>query len=1136
MCVCALGSVVRAQSGEIHGTVVDSQGAVIPGAKVEARDEEKSLVSRETLSGDDGSFQLLPLQPGKYTVRVELTGFKILERKGLVLDLNQKMNLGLLQLQIGEFSETVKVVETEVPLVETSTAQKSFVVTSDQITELSLNGREFSSLIKTLPGVSSSGQFDFQLTFNSTDNFNVNGTRGSMNNVYLDGAINTDVGANDGQYTQINLDAVGEFKLQHSTFNAEYGRNPGILISANTKSGGSSFHGSIYEFFRNEALDARRPFDQTRLKLRLNQFGANLGGPLLVPHFSNRENKRLFFFFSYEGTRGVEPNGPSFVDIPHPDLLNGDFRRLLRTGNIAGTSFRVGTVFQPGTITRDANGNITGGVPFPDNIVPQTLWNRNAAGFLKVLTAIDRSKGTQPPGLNPELLRVPIGDSHTLDKNQKVARIDWHVSPDTNFFFRWIDDSQNETRGLGIFTSTPYPVYPMFREKPGASWSWNLVNIVSPTLNNEFIFAYNHLTQLVDVKAGTDPATYDRDKLGFTFKEIFPNSNVRKKFPRFNCALGSCNFSGFASDWLSEGKTFAWTDNLTKTVRAHTFKAGVFFNMNDNGQQPAWNDAGNFDFSSNRDNGNDSNNGLANLLLGNYTSYSQANGVFYGAFRFFGTEFYAQDSWKINRRLMLEYGARYVYLGPTYTRGKYLMSYFDPDRYDPSKAVKIQTTRGFTQGSIIPGSGDPFNGMVEEGKGLPLGGVEHKMNQVSPRFGFAYAPFGNNKTSIRGGFGTFFERIRQNVNSFDGLGNPPLAYTPILFAGSLDTLSPELVSSGTRFPVSLRAINKEGEIPTIYSWSLGVQQELPGKTAIDVAYVGNVGRHLQYGRNINHLPVGSTIGPGNILAQNNSVANAVRPYKGYTDILITEFGGNSSYHALQARMSRRFSRNFTFNGNYTWSKTLDEVDSDGTTIGYFLDRRREWGPAGFDRTHILNIDYVYHLPKAGSRWLNNGAGRTLLDGWELTGITRFQSGLPLTVTSSGNPGTLGGGVRADYRGGPIYPKHKTRTEYFNPLAFGRPADGSLGNTGRGFLRAPGIHNWNVSLFKNTRINERVKTQFRFETFNLFNHPQWFGINTGLSGNVQPGQQVTEATRGTTGQANSAARDPRNIQFAFKIMF
>ncbi|HEY3128014.1 MAG TPA: carboxypeptidase regulatory-like domain-containing protein, partial [Acidobacteriota bacterium] len=245
-----------AQSGEIQGTVADSQGAVIPGAKVEAIDENKKLLVREGLSGDDGTFHLLSLQPGRYTVRVELTGFKILERKGLVLDPNQKMDLGSLQLQIGEVSETVKVVETQVPLVETGTAQKSYVVTSNQITELSLNGRDFASLIKTLPGVSSNAQRDFQLSFNSTDGFNVNGTRGSMNNVYLDGAINTDVGANDGQYTQLSLEAVGEFKLQHSTFNAEYGRNPGILIAANTRSGGSDFHGTVYEFFRNEALDA----------------------------------------------------------------------------------------------------------------------------------------------------------------------------------------------------------------------------------------------------------------------------------------------------------------------------------------------------------------------------------------------------------------------------------------------------------------------------------------------------------------------------------------------------------------------------------------------------------------------------------------------------------------------------------------------------------------------------------------------------------------------------------------------------------------------------------------------------------------------------------------------------------------
>src|SRR5262245_11658641 len=1120
-------SSVFGQSGTIRGVVVDAQGGVIGNTKVMAFDEAKQLVVHETTSSEDGSFQLQPLQRGTYTVKAENSGFKALERKGLVLDPYQVMNLGRITLELGEITQSVTV-EAQVPLVETSSALKSFTIDSQQVRELSLNGRDFQSLIRTLPGVVSNDRSDFRLAFNNTDAFNVNGLRGSANNVYLDGSINTDVGANDGQYTQISLDAVGEFKVQTSAFNAEYGRNPGVLLSITTRSGGREFHGTAYEFLRNNAMDARQPFDTTGTtpKLRFNQFGANLGGPIL--------KRGLFFFFNYEGTRATRPGtGNNFRDLPHPDLLNGDFRRFLRGTPIAtAPQFDIGTVFRPGTITRNAGGQITGGVPYPDNIIPRAEWSRNAPAFLKILSAFDRSGG-QPVANSPQLVRVPFLDSYKFDKNAKVLRIDWAPSARTNLFFRWADDSQREDQTQGIFASTPYPVFPQYRKKPGSSWSGNLVNVISPSTTNEFIFTYNHLTQVVDVTETADTSLYDRDKLGFTFKELYPAVNVRNKFPRFNCGVGDCAFGGFASGWLSEGKTYAWTDNFTRVLGSHTFKTGVFFNHNDNGQQPAWTDSINIDFSPNRENPNDSNNTLANLLLGNYTSITQTNGIFYGSFRFYGLEFYGQDTWKVNRKLTLEYGGRYVFLGPTYTLGKFLQPYFDPARYNSSKAVQIETASGLRNGSIIPNSGDPFNGIVIESYGIPKGFAKHRKNQVSPRFGFAYDPWGDGKTSIRGGFGNFFERIRQNVNSFDGLANPPLTYNPRLYGSNVDSLSPDLVSGGTRFPVALTAFDAEGLIPTIYTWSLGVQRELSGKTSIDLGYIGNTARHLQYRKDINQLPLGTTTNTP-ILQQANNTANAVRPFKGFTNINFTDFGANSNYHALQARLSRRFASNLAMNANYTWSKSISEVDNDSTAIGYYLDRGRERGPAGFDRRHVFTLDYIYQLPNVGSKWMNNAVGRKVFDGWQVSGITRFWSGTPLTITSNGDPGTLGGGVRADYLSGDFYPTKKSREEYFNPLVFARPLNGSLGTTGKGILYGPGINNWDISLFKNTKISERITTQLRLETFNTFNHTQWAGINTGISG-ANPGSQVTAATRGTSGQVNST-RDPRNIQIGLKIYF
>ena len=1138
-------------TGRIEGALFDVQGGAITGAKVTATDEAKQIVARETTTGVGGVFQLQPLLPGTYAVKIEGKGFKTVNRTNLVLDPNQIMNLGNLTMEIGETRETVSVTA-EAPTVETSTAQRGFVLTSRQVTENSLNGRDFQSLMRTLPGVVSNDTSDFRLAFNNTDSMNVNGMRGSNNNFYLDGSINTDVGANDGQYTQLSMDAVGEFREQTNVFNAEYGRNPGILLSATMKTGSRQFHGTAYEFLRNNAFDARKPFDTTGTvaKLRFNQFGGNFGGPIYLGRLSPRRDPKLFFFFNYEGTRASRPNNSTpYVDtIPASELM-GDLSKALRfnadgtpvtikdTTKAAGsagydTGYNVGTVFQPGSIIRNSANAVIGGTPFPNNIVPQSLWSKNAVAFLKVINMLDRSKGAPTPG-DPTLIRVPMQDTYIFSKNQKALRTDYQVNSKLTFFFHWVDDAQQESQGLGIFSGNSYPVMPEYRKKPGASWAWNMINVISPTLTNEFIFTYNHLTQVVDIRNDVSPDTYDRNKLGFTFQELYPNANARNRFPTFSCGTG-CTMSSFAPSWLSEGKTFAFTDNLTKVMGSHTIKTGVFLNRNNNGQQPSWTDTTNVNFGPSFLNLNDSNNTLANLLLGNYTSVSQTNGVFYGSFRFFGTEAFVQDSWKLSRRLTLEYGLRWAYLGPTNTYGKFLQNYFEPDQYDPAQAVRINTTVQ-PLGSIVPGSGSPYNGMVQEGSGgLPLGGVNHRHNNLGPRIGIAWDPFGDGKMSVRAGGGIFYERIRQNNIYFDGLGNPPLTYTPTLYSENIDNLSPALIAGGTRFPVSAVGIDRQGKIPTTYSWSVDVQRELSRVMTLDVGYVHNQALHLMYVRDLNQLPLGTTVFTP-VLTNANNQSNAIRPYKGYTSVNFTDFGATSNYNALQVRATRRFAQRLTANMSFVWSKAMDEVDTDTSSIGYYLDRRRDYAPAGFDRTRVFSADYVYLLPDFGTKLSRNLAARKLLDGWQVSGITRFWSGPPFSVTSNGNPGTLGGGVRADYIGGQIYPANQTRFSYFNPLVFARPADGTLGNMGRNTIRGPGINNWDISMFKNTKIGERVTTQLRFEFFNVFNHTQWAGVNAGFGNLPTAGAAATTATAGTTGQI-SGTRDPRNIQLGLKFMF
>jgi hypothetical protein len=398
-------------SGSIQGTVTDPAGAVIAGATVQAVDQGKGDVVRETKTGAEGLFVLQPLAPGTYSIVVRASGMKELRRNDLHLDPYQKLDVGTTATTLGSNTEHVTV-EATTPLVETATADHSSVIDSKEVTETLLNGRDFQSVMKTLPGVTSNNGSDFQLQFNNTDQMHVNGLRGSANNVFLDGAINTDVGANDGQYTQLSIDAVGEFKVETSNFAAEYGRNPGVLIAINTKSGTKQFHGGLYEFNREDGFGAT-PFGQTSTSfLRFNQYGGNLGGPIPMPHAKDK----MFFFFNYEGTRGLRPGNSQFnsqtisglgrgYTLPNPNILTGDFSSQFTGGTICDTpdathpvgpqgscpagqgqnpnGFLNGQIFVPTTITFNNAGQVYNGTPYLNNQIPTSAFSTQAPAWIK---------------------------------------------------------------------------------------------------------------------------------------------------------------------------------------------------------------------------------------------------------------------------------------------------------------------------------------------------------------------------------------------------------------------------------------------------------------------------------------------------------------------------------------------------------------------------------------------------------------------------------------------------------------------------------------------------------------------------------------------------------------------------------
>jgi hypothetical protein len=1194
------GSALHAQTGLITGTVVDPSGAAIPGAQIQIINQATGDLTRQTTSDGSGTFRALNVPAATYRVKVNAPGMQALDRSGVVLDQDQSLNLGQVALTLGQASQTVTV-STQQPLIDTATSNNSSVIDQRQVTEQPLNGRDFESLMTTLPGVVTNNNSQFRLVFNQTDDFYVNGMRGTANNFFLDGVINTDVGANDGEYTNLSIDAVGEFKTLTGNFNAEYGRSPGVMILVNTKSGGQQFHGTAYEFNRNTDYNANDWFSNhdglSRANLKFNQFGGNIGGYIPIPKVSPRSNKRAFFFFNYEGTRANRPNGSTYYTMPQPSMLgigtpNGeaDLAPVYRPGNMCdfnGTStctpihdtngnlVQNGQVFMPGTVKYDSVGEVLTGTPYAGNIIPASQFNSQYAAMIKYFTPGYRGSFNHPTynnGFGDEE-QINFQDTYVFYKNQYVGRVDFNIGPKANAFFRYVDDRQQESDGYGIFSGNSFPVLPQYRKKPGKSYAWSLVNVISPTLTNEATVGWLHLTQEVNIVQGTSPSLYNKTDVGFNFTDIYPATNVLNLAPNINTGDNYINISPFPSGWVSTGNTVVATDDVTKVLGNHVIKFGLFADLNENGQEGTWQENPAFNFGASNENPNNSNSGIGNTLLGNYTTVTQSNIFAYGHFHFFQYEGYAQDTWKATPRLTLDYGLRYEFIGPTYTVSPYHAYYFSPSHYNPTDAVAINTASNVpglppTQGSIIPGSGNPYNGMVQDGTpGFPKGGLNYRWNNFGPRLGFAYDVFGDGKTALRGGFGIFYERYEQNVFNFSSVSNPPTVYTPTIYGGNIGNLSSALVNGAPLTPSSgVLGTDQAGQIPTTYGYNLGLQRELPYNLVFDISYVGNTSRHQMYNQQLEQLPLGTTTNT-NILSTVNNVTNAILPYKGYSSIYFNRFGASSAYNALQVKMSRRFSSKLTINADYTWAKAidLDDVDNDQNAFPEYTNLKPFYAPAGFDRRNVFNFQYVYNLPlfKGENKLVQLTAG-----GWEFSGVTQFWSGTPClsgggtgdTTTdacdlfSSGNLGTGGGQqspaasagaqsfghIRPDYIGGPILTPHNHNEPagqfpmWFNPAAFASPANGSYGNFRRNSIYGPGVDNWNMSLFKNFNFTENTRIQLRFEAYNVFNHTQWGTINNGLSAPTA-GTPFSGANAGSSGQITST-RDPRLLQLGGKFYF
>ncbi len=1122
---------IRAQSQNVSGTVVDASGGIIPGAAIKIMDVAKGGTARQTSTDDSGRFQAIDIQPGKYLISVEKTGFKKAELQ-LTLDVNSKVDVGQIKLEVGNLTEVVSVTADTTALVTSNTMEKAFLVDRIQIAELPMNGRNWVSLMNTVPGMTSSARNDFDVNFNDVSQFHGLGGRGSQNNFYLDGSPNLDVGDNQSQYTQPSIDSIAEFRVLQSSFNAEYGRNEGMAVAVQTKSGAARFHGTAYEYLRNDALDAKCVLCNTLSpKLRYNQFGGNISGWVPIPKLSTRQNKKLFFFYNREMTRRVLPSS-AYADVPNAKIMSGDFSAFLTTTNMTyAPQFKTGTVFQPGSIKRDGSGNIIDGVPFANNVVPQSIWQPLSANMLKIYTGIP-GYATLPAAPNPGYARYFYNNPSRLWKNQDLLRVDYAISSKMNAFFRWVNDYQKEQNENGIWTGEPFPIQPQMRPKPGSSWSWNLVTTFTPTLAAETILSYNHQSQSLSI-VGDNPL--DRNKLGAAFTQLYPNANLTNSIPDVQASPIGWGLGN--PGWHNDGKDYAFTENVTFVKRSHVLKFGFSYTRDDKKQTATWPMTPSINFNGSSSMPLDTGSGLANLMLGNFQSLSQNNAAIYPYFRFLAYEAYAQDSWKVSKRLTVEYGIRFEHMVPTFTvtrggtpggEGTWKLYTVDLTKYNAGKRPVIDLNSGKLVGDPMTAL-SPLGLVCDPCSGVPRGFSPAK-NLFAPRIGFAYDVFGNGKMAIRSGFGVFHERLRQNNFNFGAGGGWPNASNASALYGNVANIDTSVTAGTPQItPPGLNVWPVDNTMPSIYSWYVGVQKELPGRFSLDVSYSGNHSIHLMDQRKVNAVAANTFVTNPNLSQSVNYKNDALRPYYGWGSLTAVETLSYSRYNAMMVRVSRRFANSVAVNFNYTRSKAMDIVDNDSDNIINPFNMRQNYALAGYDLPNVFTTDVIYDLPKV------KGGGalvKTVVNGWEVTGIFRAQSGQPISISSNGDTkGVDSGGQYADLVGDPYAGQNKQR--WINPAAFQRPLDGQYGSLRRNALRMPGIRNVDASLIKNLAVTETIKVALRCEVFNLFNHPQIWGINTGFSAD-NPGGTISSTNR-NFGQPNNW-REERILQLALRFSF
>jgi hypothetical protein len=1095
--ISAVSSLAQTTQGGMVGTIRDEKGAYIAGAKVTVTNPSTGL-QRETKTADNGIFRLLALPTGTYEIKAEAPGFAVSTNKSIEIGVDQVRNVDIV-MHVGARTETVEV-QSEAALTQTESSKVGEIIDNQKVEDLPLNGRDFAQLARLNPGVASSGGGGGQQGGEGgVSGYSSNGQRSTSNNFMVDGIDNNDYFG--GAAAQIpSIDSIQEFEVQTNTFSAEYGRNTGSVVNLVTKSGTNALHGSAYEFFRNDVLDARNFFNDSdfpKSALRLNQFGGTFGGPIV--------KNKTFYFLNYEG-----------------------FRRsagITRITNVPTAAERAGMFTdQNGTPITIAVNPVSAQL---FKLFPQPNLNSSFGNFI--------SSPLQTDSTDQFLVKVDhhIGVSDTLSARFSRTGID-------TFFPFTPGQSGTNVAGYGQSETGDNDLIAV-----------SYTRVISPRTLNEARFGFNRSNISLITQQGPQAATYGFNT-GISAGAPMSLGNI----PMLSFSSGFVSGSAAVTN-LGGGidqpnrtatNTFQWIDNISHTTARHSFKFGgdIRYIQLNRLYDLAFN--GQITFSGLDNTAGPGATNIPNSLIDFALGIPDGALIFKGNsnrdFRTSSYGLFAEDTFKLSKNLTLNYGLRYELNTVIHDAHGRLSSWW-PQNYTTFLNPTDPTIQ--TNTSALEASGIVLQNNVS---GIYNG--DH--NNFAPRVGIAWDLFGQGKTVLRAGYGVFYETIIGNIPG-NAMLNPPFLpdyFNSFPFASWPNAFAP----SG--FPV-LTITQQNLRTPYAQHFNLGLQHELPGKMLLDIAYVGTTGTKLPRFVQIDQAyitkaqidtlkpdvvtrmeligipaPVAQFLNSNQLYGSMPSIVRT--PFFGFAQLFQAQDSVSSNYNSLQAKLDKRFSHGLSFLTSYTWSHSIDGASvffgsgANATTIfpqnNYNLAAER--GSSDFDIRQRLSLSFNYDLPAL------RGAPSALGKGWELGGILTLQTGQPFSVlTGEGLSGTGLGNDRPNLVGDPNAGPH-TVQQWFNTSAFVLNAPLTFGDAGRNIVTGPNYRDFDFSIIKNTLIGDKVNTQFRAEFFNIFNHPAFaLPSNILAAPNFGALYQTPDAAQNDVGLGSGG---PRLIQFALKVSF